>query len=35
VAIDPADLERLRKAAKKADKSVSLFAAECITERVR
>lgn len=35
VAIDPADLERLRKAAKKADKSVSLFAAECIAERVR
>lgn len=35
VAIDPADLELLRKAAKKAGKSVSLFAAECIAERVK
>jgi len=35
VAIDPVDLGLLRKAAKKADKSVSLFAAECIAEQVR
>ena len=35
VAIAPSDLELLRKAAKAAGKSVSLFAAECVMDRVR
>ncbi len=35
VAIYPADLVLLRKAAKKAGKSVSLFASECIQKGIR